>query len=212
MKLYDYPQAPNPRRVNIFLTEKGIEVERVAINLMKQEQLADNYRQKNPACDVPMLELDDGTCISQIRGIVHYFEAAYPDTPQLLGKTPAEKGLVEMWEHLAFMNGLLAVAEVFRNTAKGFANRAVVGPHNYPQSAELAERGALRLPNFFKDFDQQLGKNAYVAGPDYSMADITTLVTCDFAKWIKAEIPEDCKNLRAWYDRVTARPAVQANS
>lgn len=110
------------------------------------------------------------------------------------------------------MNGLLAVAEVFRNSAKGFANRPVVGPHNYPQSAELAERGAMRLPNFFKDFDQQLGKHEYVAGADYSMADITTLVTCDFAKWIKAEIPEDCKNLRAWYDKVSARPAVQANS
>lgn len=210
MKLYDYPQAPNPRRVNIFLAEKGIEVERVHVDLMKQEQLRPEYRAKNPACDVPMLELDDGTCISQIRGITHYFEAACPDLP-MLGTTPAEKGLIEMWEHLAFMNGLLAVAEVFRNTAKGFADRAVVGPHNYPQSAELAERGALRLPNFFKDFDQQLARNDYVAGDTFSLADITTLVTCDFAKWIKAGIPEDCQHLKAWYDKVSERPSVKAN-
>jgi glutathione S-transferase len=211
MKLYDYPQAPNPRRVNIFLSEKGIEVDKVKVDLMKQEQLQPEYRAKNPACDVPMLELDDGTCISQIRGITHYFEAAYPDIP-LLGSTPTEKGLVEMWEHLAFLNGLLAVAEVFRNTTKGFVGRAVVGPHDYAQSAELAERGALRLPNFFTDFDQQLAKNEYVAGDTYSMADISTLVACDFSKWIKAEIPEQCKHLRAWYDKVSERPAVKANS
>ncbi len=211
MKLYDFPSAPNPRRVNIFLAEKDIAVERVTVDLMKQEQLQADYMAKNPACDVPMLELEDGTCISQIRGITHYFEAAYPKTPPLLGRSPAEKGLVEMWEHLAFMNGLLAVAEVFRNTAKGFADRAVVGPHNYPQSAELAERGALRLPNFFTDFDQQLANNEYIAGDAFSLADITTLVTCDFARWIKVSIPEDCQHLRAWYSRVSERPSVQAN-
>lgn len=211
MKLYDYPQAPNPRRVNIFLAEKGIDVERVSIDLTKGEQLEPAYRAKNPACDVPMLELDDGTCISQIRAICRYFEEIHPQTP-VLGSTPTEKALCEMWEHLAFMNGLLAVAEVFRNTAKGFANRAQVGPHAYPQSAELAERGRARVANFFKDFDQQLAGQEYVAGNFYSVADITTLVTCDFAKWIKAEIPAECTNLKAWYDRIAARPAVRANS
>ncbi len=211
MKLYDYPQAPNPRRVNIFLAEKNISVEKVSIDLMKGEQLQPEYRAKNPACDVPMLELDDGTCISQIRAICRYFEELHPEMP-MLGSTPTEKALCEMWEHLAFMNGLLAVAEVFRNTAKGFANRAVVGPHAYPQSAELAERGQTRVANFFKDFDQQLANHEYVAGDFYSMADVTTLVTCDFAKWIKTEIPPDCPHLKAWYDRVSARPAVQATS
>ncbi len=211
MKLYDFPSAPNPRRVNIFLAEKGIEVERVTVDLMKQEQLQPEYLAKNPACDVPMLELDDGTCISQIRGITHYFEAAYPETPPLLGRSPAEKGLVEMWEHLAFMDGLLAVAEVFRNTARGFVDRAVVGQHNYPQSSELAERGALRLANFFKDFDRRLADNQYVAGDAFSLADITTLVSCDFAKWIKTGIPEDCSHLRAWYAKISERPAIVAN-
>ncbi len=210
MKLYDYPQAPNPRRVNIFLAEKGIEIERVPVDLGAQEQLKPEYLAKNPAADVPMLELDDGTCISQIRGITHYLEAVYPDIP-MLGATSTEKGLVEMWEHLAVMNGFLAVAEVFRNTVKGFADRAMAGPHNYPQSPELAERGALRLTNFFKDFDKQLANNEYVAGDNFSLADITTLVTCDFAKWIKASIPEDCHHLSAWYAKVSQRPAVKAN-
>ncbi len=210
MKLYDFPQAPNPRRVNIFLAEKGIEVERVAVDLGAGEHLQEAYRSKNPACDIPMLELDDGTCISQIRGITRYFEDIHPETP-MLGRTAPEKGLAEMWEHLAFMNGLLAVAEVFRNTAKGFTDRAVVGPHSYPQSPELAARGALRVADFFKDFDQQLARHPYVAGDFYSMADITTLVTCDFAKWIKKGIPDDCVNLRAWYAKVSERPAVKAN-
>lgn len=210
MKLYDYPQAPNPRRVNIFIAEKGIDIERVNIDLGTGEQLKAEYRSKNPACDVPMLELDDGTCISQIRGITHCLEAIYPKVP-LLGQTPAEKGLAEMWDHIAFMDGMLAVAEVFRNTSKGFIDRAVVGPHNYPQSAELAERGQLRVVNFYKDFDQRLSNNEYIAGDFYSMADITTLVICDFARWIKSSIPEDCTHLLAWYDKISKRPAVKAN-
>ncbi|HBA33035.1 MAG TPA: glutathione S-transferase [Gammaproteobacteria bacterium] len=210
MKLYDYPPAPNPRRINIFVAEKGIEIPRETVDLGKQEQLSDPYRSKNPACDVPMLELDDGTCISQIRGIARYLEEAYPQTP-LLGQTPAEKGLVEMWDHLAFMNGMLAIAEVLRNTSKGFINRAMVGPHDYPQSPELAERGKMRIAHFFEDFDQQLAKHDYIAGNFYSMADITTLVTCDFARWIKVNIPEHCTHLLAWHEKVSARPAVKAN-
>jgi len=210
MKLYDFPKAPNPRRVNIFLAEKGIEVPRVPLDLLKGEQLTAEYRAKNPACDIPMLELDDGTCISQIRGICRYFEETYPE-PALLGKTPSEKAMVEMWDHLAFMNGLLAVAEVFRNTATGFKDRAVVGPHDYPQIPALAERGKQRVQNFFADFDQRLGASEYVAGNFFSVADITTLVTCDFAKWIKTEIPAHCGDLRRWYARVSQRPAVLAN-
>ena len=210
MKLYDFPPAPNPRRVNIFIAEKGIEIERVMVDFSAGEHRTDEYRLKNPACDVPMIETDDGIYISQIRGVTRYLEEIYPETP-LLGRTAAEKGAVEMWEHLAFMNGILAVAEVFRNTGKGFVGRAVVGPHSYPQSSELAERGASRVANFFDDINQQLSNNQYVAGDTFSMADITTLVTCDFAKWIKAEIPDQCTHLRDWYEKVSARPAVIAN-
>jgi len=210
MKLYDFPKAPNPRRVNIYLAEKGIDIERVPVDLFKGEQLSPEYRAKNPACDIPMLELDNGTCISQIRGICRYFEESQP-SPSMSGNTPEEKATVEMWDHLACMNGVLAVAEVFRNTAEGFAGRAVVGPHNYEQSAELAERGAQRLQNFYSDFDERLASNDYVAGDFYSLADITTLVVCDFAKWIKEDIPASCTHLRAWYDKVSQRPAVLAN-
>lgn len=210
MLLYDFPKAPNPRRINIFLAEKGIDIPRVAVDLMKREQLTPAYRAKNPGCDVPMLELDDGTCISQIRGIQRYFEETHPNPP-LMGSSPAQKASVEMWDQLAFMNGLLAVAEAFRNTAEGFANRAVVGPHNYPQIPELAQRGKARLQHFFEDFDKRLTDHDYVAGDFYSVADITALVTCDFAGWIKASIPDSCVHLKAWHARVSQRPAVQAN-
>ncbi|MEZ0150664.1 MAG: glutathione S-transferase N-terminal domain-containing protein, partial [Candidatus Reddybacter sp.] len=90
MKLYDFPKAPNPRRVNIYLAEKGIEIDRVPVDLFKGEQLSPEYRAKNPACDIPMLELDNGTCISQIRGICRYFEESNP-SPSLSGSTPEEK-------------------------------------------------------------------------------------------------------------------------
>lgn len=210
MKLYDFPPAPNPRRVNIFVSEKGIDIERVPVDFGAGEHMSAEYRAKNPACDVPMLETDDGFCISQIRGVTRYLEEVFPETP-LLGRTPAEKGLVEMWEHLAFMNGVLAVAEVLRNTSESMVDRAWVGPHNYPQSTQLAERGLMRIDNFFRDFDEQLSKNDYVAGDAYSMADITAFVTCDFAGWVKKKMPEDCVHLRTWYDKVAARPAVQAN-
>ncbi len=210
MKLYDYPAAPNPRRVNIFIAEKGIEIERVTVDLGTGEQLQESYRQKNPACDVPMLELDNGTCISQIHGITRYLEETYPQIP-LLGSTAEQKALVAMWDHIAFMNGLLGVAEVFRNTAKGFADRAVVGPHNYPQSAEIAARGLQRVDNFFNDFNQRLADNEFVAGDFYSVADISVLVTCDFAGWIKKTIPEDCPHLKNWHQRISSRPAVKQN-
>ena len=100
---------------------------------------------------------------------------------------------------------------MFRNTAKGFVDRAVVGPHNYKQLPDLAERGQARLQDFYQDFNRRLAENDYVAGDFYSLADITTLVVCDFAKWIKEKIPSDCTHLQAWYDKVSQRPAVLAN-
>ena len=210
MKLYDFPKAPNPRRVNIFIAEKGIEIERVMVDFMAGEHRGEEYRAKNPACDVPMLETPEGVCISQIRGITRYLEEVYPDKP-LLGRNATEKGLVEMWEHLAFINGIVAVAEVLRNTSKSFVDRPVVGPHSYPQSAELADRGRKRIMDFFNDFNQRLANNQYIAGDEFSMADITTLVTCDFAKWVKADIPDHYNHLLTWYAKVSERPAVIAN-
>ena len=104
MKLYEFAQAPNPRRVQIFLAEKGVKYESVHVDLTTQEQLSENFKRLNPFCDVPVLELDDGTCISQVNGICRYIEAAFPD-PNLYGKDAKEQGLIAMWDNYCFLQG-----------------------------------------------------------------------------------------------------------
>lgn len=209
MKLYDFTIAPNPRRVRIFLAEKGVEIPTVQVDLTQGEQFSPEFCKKSPLNDVPVLELDNGTCITQVNAICRYIEAQHPEKP-LFGTTPEEVGLIEMWNHIAFMNGIGAVAEAFRNSAEMFKDRPVLGKHPYPQIPALAERGTQRTLNFFSDMDEHLADSAFVAGDRYSVADITTLVAVDFAKWIKLEVPEECANLRRWYAEVSQRPSAQA--
>ena len=209
MKLYEFQQAPNPRRVRIFMAEKGIDIPIQQVDLMKKEQFSPEMVAKNPMCDVPVLELEDGTCISQVNAILRYLEAQYPGIP-LFGRNPKEIGQIEMWDHFVFMNGMAAIAEVFRNSAEGFIDRALVGPHNYAQIPALIERGQQRLANFWSDLDKRLADNEYVAGDSFSVADISALITIDFSTWIKANPLESHANIKAWYDKVNARPSMRA--
>lgn len=209
MKLYDFTIAPNPRRVRIFLAEKGIEIPTVQVDLMQGEQFSPEFSQKGPLNDVPLLELDNGQCITQVNAICRYIEAAYPENP-LFGATPEEIGLVEMWDHIAFMNGIGAVADAFRNSSEMFVDRALVGKHSYAQIPALAERGRQRTVNFFADMNEHLADRNFVAGDNYSVADITTLVAVDFAKWIELEVPEEHEHLKRWYASVSQRPSAQA--
>ncbi|MBR9909634.1 MAG: glutathione S-transferase [Gammaproteobacteria bacterium] len=206
MKLYTYSIAPNPQRIELAIAEKQIEIARVQVDLKKGEQLSAAYKQKNPHCDVPMLELPDGTCISQVPAIASYLEETFPARP-LFGSTAKQKAQVIMWEHLCAIDGLQAVGEVLRNTAKAMENRAMVGPHNYAQVPALAERGRARARNFFADLDKRLQGSEYVAGDFFSMADITAWVTCNFAGWIKEFMPAECSALQAWHQRLALRPA-----
>ena len=207
MKLYDFPKAPNPRIVNIFLAEKGIEIEREEIDLMTRAQLDSDFAKVNPMLDVPVLELDDGTHISQISAICHCLEGMYPDKP-LLGSTPSETGTILMWHHVCFMNGLGGVADALRNTSPAFADRALPGPNNYPQIPALAERGIQRVHNFWEFLDQRLADNTYVAGDNFSLADITAYVTVGFAGWIQESVPESCSNIQRWYQELSKRPSM----
>src|SRR5690606_11081311 len=172
MKLYTYPGAPNPLRVDLVIAEKAIDLESVVVDIAAGEQLSADYRRKNPNCDVPMLELPDGTCISQVPAVMYYLEQCYPEHP-LYGTSEEQTALAMMWEHLAFQNGILAVADVLRNTSKAMPNRALVGPHDYPQLPELAERSRLRVGHYFADLDARLAETEYVAGDFFSVADIT---------------------------------------
>ena len=206
MKFYDCSTAPSPRRVRIFLAEKGLDIETVQIDLGAGEQFSETFRRINPDCVVPALELDDGSCISEVLAICQYLEELHPK-PALLGNTPEERARVTMWNAKVEQQGLWAMADAFRNSAKGLADRAVTGPDAYPQIPALADRGRTRVEQFLHRLDGQLAETRFVAGDDFSMADISALVVVDFAGWIKITIPENATNLRRWHAEVSARPS-----
>ena len=209
MKLYDFTKAPSPRMVRIFMAEKGVEMETIQVDLMTAEQMKPDFAVKNPWLTVPVIELDDGTCISEVSACNRYLEEVHPE-PALLGRDAKEKAVVEMWNHHMFMEGFMAGAEALRNSAPPMKGRALAGPHNFEQIPDLAERGIIRLGHFMADLDARLGENKYVAGDSYSVADITALVVVDFAGWVKVTPQEDQTNLNRWYDEVNARPSAKA--
>lgn len=209
MKLYDCTTAPSPRRVRIFAAEKGLELELVAVDLGSGEQFSAEFRTVNPDCVVPALELDDGTCISEVVAICHYLEEIHPE-PALFGSNAVERALALMWNAKVEQQGLWAVADAFRNTVKGLQGRAVPGPDDYEQIPELAERGRRRVAAFFRKMDVQLATHEFLAGTHFTIADVTAIVLIDFAARLKIAIPEDADNLRRWYDSVAARPSIGA--
>jgi glutathione S-transferase len=209
MKFYDCKTAPSPRRVRIFIAEKGIEIETVQVDLGGGEQFRDAYRAINPDCVVPALHLDDGSCLSEVLAICHYLEAQYPE-PALLGTSDEERARILMWNGKVEQQGLWPVADAFRNAAKGLKDRAATGLVAYAQIPELAERGRGRVEQFFRRLDHQLADNEFVAGDRFSIADIAAIVVVDFSAWIKLSVPEDAVHTRRWYESVSARPSASA--
>lgn len=210
MKLYDMKLAPNPRRVRIFLAEKGIYVERVDLNIGAGENLSPEFLAINPRGLLPTLVLDDGTVLDESIAICRYFEEVYPE-PNLMGRTALEKAMIESWQRRIEFDGLLSVATAFRNAAPHFANRSMPGAHPpLPQVPAMVERGMILSQGFFDALNDRLGNSAYVAGDRFTIADITALTTIDFAKWIKLTIGEQHPHLRRWYADVSARPSATA--
>lgn len=209
MKFYDCSTAPSPRRVRMFMAEKGVDIETVQVDLGSGEQFSEEFRELNPDCVVPVLELDDGRCISEVIAICSYLDELYPEPP-LFGRTPEEHATVLMWNARVEQQGLWAVADAFRNAAKGLVDKALPGPDAYPQIPELAERGRQRVARFLERLDEQLGSNEFVAGEFFSVADISAMVVVDFAGWIKIRPPEEARNLQRWYHNVSTRPSAAA--
>ena len=208
MKFFDCKTAPSPRRVRIFIAEKGITVETVPVDLRSNEQLDPDFRSINSHCTVPVLELDDGTRLTTTAGIWRYLEALYPD-PVLMGETPKQRGVISDLQWHIEMNGFMAMAEYLRNSTPAMKGRALTGPHDYEQIPELAERGKLRVQRFLEEIDQIIANKPYVAGDRFSIADIDLLVFIDFSIWRKLSLPEEATNARRWYDAVRARPSAQ---
>jgi len=207
MRLYDYPRAPNPMRVNIFLNEKGIELEKFFLDLGKNSNLEKNYLKINPSGTVPYLYINENKGISESIAICRYFEAVHPNPP-LFGKNAYEQGKVEMWRRKAENDGIIPIGESFRNSAKGFKGRALAGPNSFDQIPELVDRGKIRSSLFFDDLDNQLSKHQMVAGKNFSIADIDAYVTCYFAGWLKIDPTINRPNIVRWKEELKSRSEV----
>jgi glutathione S-transferase len=209
LKLYDSSASPNARRVRIFLAEKGLQVPLVPVDLGKGEQHSDAYRSVNPRRVVPILVLEDGTTIGEVPAIMRYLDESFPAHP-LLGSTPKEKAIIQMWERRVELDGFAAVMEGVRNKIAGLKRRAIAGPHDYEQIPELVERSIQRVTNFFTDLDERLQVSPFVAGAKFSAADITALVTVDFSKALEIVPAANLQALKRWYDVVSSRHGAPA--
>ncbi len=207
MKLYTWGRAPNPRRVLIYVAEKDIELE--VLEAGEGAHLNDDYLARYEGRMVPMLELDDGTQIGEAMAICRYLEEAYP-APPLFGVNRVDRARVDMWERRAETEGFAGAAEVFRNSTPAFAGRGLPAfEEPIEQIPALVERGRQRLARFYRRIDRQLADNRFIAGPRFSVADITALCVVDFAtKAAKAGLPEDCANATRWHAEVSARPSI----
>jgi len=194
----------------MFMAEKRISIPLQPVNLGEREQFSDGFKAINPRQQVPVLVLDDGTAITEVPAIWRFLEESHPARP-LLGSDPTGKALVTMWERRAELDGFAPTMEGVRNSVPGLKGRALSGPHDYEQIPRLVERSKHRVANYYADFDARLEDVPFVAGADFSAADITAVVTVDFAMaTLKMPIPEGRRALHRWYETVAARPSAKA--
>jgi glutathione S-transferase len=203
MKIIEDGRAPNPRRVRIFLAEKAVDIAYEQININEFEQNAPEFSEINPLQRVPVLVLDDGTVITESMAICRYFEELKPDPP-LMGVGPLGKAIVEMWQRRMELNLLFPVAQTFRHLHPAMKDL------EKPQVAEWGEVNRPRALTMLSMLNEQLSAHPFVAGGEFTMADITAMVGIDFMKPAKIDRPENLPNLDRWYDEVSSRPSAKA--
>ena len=210
MRFYDYSLAPSPRKVRLFIAEKGLAIPTVEVDLRARAQLEPAFLAKNPGATVPVLELDDGTHLTESLAICHYLERVQP-APNLFGHDAKEQALVLMWTDIQTFEGYLGLAEALRNGHPAFKSRALGGPVAYEQIPELAERGKRRAEIYFNKLETRLGESAYIASDRYTYADLVGYVYVGFAaRALGGATPlEGRPALADWHTRVASRPAVQ---
>jgi len=199
VRLYDQRRAPNPRRVHIFLAEKGVEIERIDIDLIAGEHKQPDYLAKIGVPQVPALELDDGTILTESVAICRYFEALQPE-PNMMGRDAMEQVIIEKWQRLVEFRLFATVAGCFRHTNPHLA----VLEDQCPDWGEV-NRG--RLDGRLGELDRRLEGRDWIAADRLTIADITALVAVDLLRVIKHPIPESHTNLLAWLERMRARPS-----
>jgi glutathione S-transferase len=202
MKILQTQTAPNPRRVRIFLAEKGIAVPYEELDLMKGALKTPEFSKLNPLQRVPVLILDDGTAIAETMAICRYFEETQPQ-PALFGTGARERAIVEMWNRRMEMNLFLCVAQAFRHLHPAMA------PLEVPQVAAWGEANKPRVLEMLQVMDRELAARRYIAGNDLSVADITALVAIDFMRVARIQRPPELENLARWHGEMSARPSAK---
>lgn len=203
MKLYDGGRAPNPRRVRIFLAEKGVSIDIETVDLGAMQHKSEAFTAINPLQRLPALVLDDGTVVTESIAICRYFEALHPE-PNLFGRSPIELATVEMWNRRVELNLYGPVQNVFRHLHPGMKDFEV------PQVAAWGEANKSRVVDFLGVLDAQLTKHRFIAGDRFSVADITGLVTIDLMKPAKLVVADAFANVKRWYSEIDARPSARA--
>ena len=203
MKLYDLSPSPNARRVRIFIAEKGLEIPIVPVNMMTGENQSEDYLAKNSLGKMPLLELDDGTCIAESAAICRYLEEMNPNPP-LMGRNPLERALVEMWHRRMELEFLIPMITIFLHTGEMWKDRVT-------QIPQVAETGILNVKERMEWLDRELDGKEFITGEDYTVADIAA--QCAFVMGKAAlglRIAEDQLNLSNWFTRVSSRPTARA--
>ena len=203
MKLYDGGRAANPRRVRIFLAEKGISVPLEPVDIATKQHRTEFFAAINPMQRLPALELDDGTVIAELIAICRYFEGLHPEPP-LFGRGALECALVEMWNRRAELNLLGPVTTVFQHL------HPFMKPLVDPQVPDWGEANKPRVFEFLRLLDRELAGRPYLAGENFTVADITALVAVDFMKVSKLAVPPELGQVRRWHEQVSARPSAKA--
>lgn len=203
MKLYDSRLAPSPRRVRMFLAEKGIEIATVAVDIARKECQTPDFTAKNPMQRLPVLEFDDGTCLAESVAICRYFEALHPEPP-LMGTGAREMAEIEMWNRRMEFELYLPVSFAFRHTHPAMAELQI------PQVPEWAAANRTYLEKALSWLDGEMAGRPYIAGKSFSIADITALCAAEFMRVIGRSIGDDTPNLKRWHRRMAERPSYRA--
>jgi len=199
MKLYTFAFAPNPRRVHVYLAEKGIEMTLESVDIMAGQNRTPDFLAKNPLGGLPVLELDDGSHLTESLAIIQYLEELHPEKP-MIGTTPLERARTREVERIAEIGVLSAVGTIFQNTSPFFAGRV-------KQSAEAAETARMRLANSLTVLDHKIGDKPFVMGAAPTIADCTLFAALKFGEFAGAPLDRGFHNVARWYDAFSKRPS-----
>jgi len=199
MKAYVFAGAPNPRKLIVYLREKGLDIPLESVDILSGANRTPEFLKKNPLGGLPVLELDDGSHLTESLAIIQYLEELHP-TPPMIGTSPVERARVRELERICELGVFSSVGTVFQNTHPFFAGRL-------KQSPEAAENARARLASTLKVVDARIDGRRFVAGDRPSIADCTLLAALGFAEFTGIPLDPGLKNVARWYEEFKQRPS-----